>query len=49
MRFFNVYLGTYRDIPVIVKKVLCVDGWGQKLYSLFQEEAIKIRYDVIMM
>ncbi|CAI8035970.1 Serine/threonine-protein kinase EDR1 [Geodia barretti] len=42
MRFFNVYHGTYRDIPVIVKKVLCVEGWGPDLYSLFQEEAVKI-------
>ena len=42
-RFFNIYLGTYRDIPVIVKRVRCVEGWGEELYSLFQDEVIRIR------
>lgn len=41
-RFFDIYTGTYRNIPVIVKQIRCVEGWGEDLYALFKEEVMKL-------
>ena len=45
-RFFDIFCGTYRDIPVIVKRVRCVEGWGEGLYHLFEKEVLKVRYEL---
>jgi serine/threonine protein kinase len=41
-RFFDIFHGTYRDIPVIVKQIRSVEGWGQDLYDMFEEEVKRV-------
>ncbi len=42
-KFFDVYQGTYRHLPVAVKVVRGVEGWGPQVYSTFYQEIHVIR------
>ena len=42
-KFFSVYRGTYRNIPVAVRKVRGVEEWSEEVYKTFYNEVDFIR------
>ena len=42
-KFFDVYRGTYRHIPVAMRKVRKTEKWNEELYRTFYNEIDFIR------
>ena len=42
-RFFDVYQGIYRNIPVAVKKLRKTENWDEELFRTFYNEVDFIR------
>ena len=43
-KMYDVYPGVYRQLPVAVKVVRGVEGWGPDVYSTFYHEVNIVRY-----